>query len=52
MISLYVIFDEIPILCGSSVKVSNPTGNQSSNIQVEFEIDNNQTSESVSSSQI
>ena len=35
-----------------STKESNPTGQQSSNIQVELEIDKSQTSDSSSSSQI
>jgi len=52
MISRDIIFFEIVMLRGSSAKETNPTSHQSSDIQVELEIDKSQTSESSSSSQI
>ena len=52
MINKDVIFYKIAMVRGSFVKETNPIGHQSSDIQVELEIDNNQTPKSLSSSQI
>ena len=52
VISKDVIFYEIAMLRGLSTKETNPRHHQSSDIQVEFEIDKSLTSESSSSSQI
>ena len=47
VISRNVIFDEIDMFHGSSTKETNPTGHQTSDIQVELEINKSQTSSKI-----